>query len=42
MYILLTEHSNDAELLTNGNAVLMNPMGERDDMRTSHMCDDKL
>lgn len=41
IYFLLTEHSNATELLTNGN-VRMNPTGERDEVRKSHVCDDKL
>lgn len=38
---LLTD-SNATELVTNGNLVRMNPRGERDDVRTFHICDDKL
>lgn len=40
--ILLTDHSNATELVTNGNAVRMNPNGDFDDVRTFHICDDKL
>uniref|UniRef100_A0A2H1VM64 SFRICE_037193 n=1 Tax=Spodoptera frugiperda TaxID=7108 RepID=A0A2H1VM64_SPOFR len=35
------DHSNATELITNGNAVRMNPRGEPDD-RHYHMCDDRL
>ncbi|KAM3967134.1 neuropeptide receptor A33 [Aphomia sociella] len=37
-----SDHSNATELFTNGNALRMNPRGERDDEKHIHVCDDRL